>query len=107
MQEAYSHEVSSAGFWPGSDAFPQPCFYSYCYPTPEAFAKQPVAPSQAFYSSDMGEYFLPYQEVANADNPEEMLLQFLQTTYEAAANALQWQRSDLEFDGGMLHKPRR
>ena len=99
MQEAYSHEVSSAGFWPGSEAFPQACFYSYCYPTPENFGKEPVMPEEAFYSNDMGEFFLPYKVVAESPNPAETLLQFLQTTYEAAAKTLSWNRTALEFDG--------
>ncbi len=90
MQEAYSHEVSSAGFWPGSKSFPQPAFYAYCYPTPEAFAKQPVLPKEAFYSNEMGEFFLMYSAVQEAENPAEMLLQFLQTTYDAAAVAGDW-----------------
>jgi len=90
MQEAYSHEVSSCGFWPGSDAFPTPVFYSYCYPVPTDFGKHPVKPEEAFFSEEMGEFFLPYQVVQQSENPEEMLLKFLRTTYLAAAVAGKW-----------------
>jgi len=98
MQEAYSHEVSSAGFWAGSDAFPQPAFYSYCYPTPAAFGDQSVKPAEAFYSREMGEFFLPYEAVRSSSNPEETLMQFLQSTYEAAAETGNWNRKALEFN---------
>ncbi|MDP5170290.1 MAG: DUF5996 family protein [Bacteroidia bacterium] len=96
MQEAYSHEVSSAGFWPGSDQFPEPAFYAYCYPTPEAFAQQTVSPKEAFYSPEMGEFFLRYADVVASEDPEGMLMQFLQSTYEAAANTGHWDRKSLE-----------
>jgi hypothetical protein len=98
MQEAYSHEVSSCGFWAGSKAFPYPVFYAYCYPTPEAFAKESVQPAAAFYSSEMGEFFLKYEDVINVDNPEQYLMEFLQTTYEAAARTGNWDRAALEMD---------
>ncbi|MBT8195869.1 MAG: hypothetical protein HKO56_08355 [Bacteroidia bacterium] len=98
MQEAYSHEVSSAGFWPGSEQSPQPVFYSYSYPTPADFGKQIVQPSEAFYSEEMGEFFLPYDAVASSNNPNETLMSFLQSTYEAAANTGNWDRKALEFD---------
>ena len=90
MQEAYSHEVSSAGFWPGGDDFPQPVFYSYCYPTPESFGKQSVQPEAAFYSDEMGEFFLSYSEVQSSDDPEATLMRFLETTYKAAAVTGNW-----------------
>ncbi len=96
MQEAYSQEVSSAGFWPGSKDFPTPVFYSYCYPTPEAFGKQQVQPAEAFYSDEMGEFFLPYAVVQQAENPEQVLMDFLETTYEAAADTGNWDRTFLE-----------
>ena len=99
MQEAYSQEVSSAGFWLGSKDFPTPVFYSYVYPTPEDFAKQHVLPPEAFYSEEMGEYFLKYEDVKHAENPEKMLHDFLQTTYEAAANTGGWDREKLEKAG--------
>lgn len=90
MQEAYSQEVSSAGFWPGSKDFPQLVFYSYVYPTLEQFSKQKVLPEQAYYSPEMGEYFLNYADVQQAENPEKMLYDFLTTTYNAAANTAHW-----------------
>lgn len=97
MQEAYSHEVSSCGFWPGSEQSPVPVFYAYCYPTPEAFSQQAVEPSQAFYSKEMGEFFLPYEAVQQAGDPEASLLQFLRTTYTAAARTGDWDKN-LECD---------
>jgi hypothetical protein len=98
MQEAYSHEVSSSGFWPGSDDSPMPVFYSYCYPAPAAFGKQKVAPAEAFYSGEMGEFLLPYDTVRQAAAPEAMLLQFLETTYKAAALTANWDCAALECD---------
>ncbi len=97
MQEAYSQEVSSAGFWPGSKDFPSPAFYSYSYPGHPAFGDQHVLPKEAFYSAEMGEFFLKYEDVQKAEDPEGMLLAFLRTTYEAAANTLEWNRKDLEI----------
>lgn len=96
MQEAYSKEVSSAGFWPGSKDFPFPAFYAYAYPSDPEFGNQKVEPKEAFYSEDMGEFFLKYEDVQKASNPEEMLYAFLQTTYEAAANTSKWDRESLE-----------
>ncbi len=104
MQEAYSHEVSSAGFWPGSEAFPHAAFYSYCYPTPAAFSEQAVEPATAFYSKEMGEFFLLYDEVINADDPQETLMKFLTSTYEAAANTANWNRTILECDLSSFEK---
>lgn len=98
MQEAYSHEVSSCGFWPGNDQSPHPAFYSYCYPTPADFGKQAVKPEQAFFSEEMGEFFLPYEVVSSATDPKAVLLGFLQSTYEAAAITGDWDRKALEFD---------
>jgi len=98
MQEAYSHEVSSCGFWPGSDAFPNAAFYAYCYPTPAAFAEQPVEPQEAFYSKEMGEFFLLYDVVRKASNPEKILMQFLNSTYKASAVTGNWNRDLLECD---------
>jgi hypothetical protein len=96
MQEAYSHEVSSAGFWPGSKESPNPVFYSYVYPTPDSFAKQKVLPQQAYYSPEMGEFFLNYSDVQRSDNPEKMLYDFLSSTYLAAAKSSNWDRGLLE-----------
>jgi hypothetical protein len=97
-REAYSHEVSSCGFWPGGGPLPYPVFYSYAYPAPEGFKDAPVKPSGAFYSTDLGEFILPYDEVRKAGQPSEMLLDFLQSTYEAAANLAKWDRRALERD---------
>jgi hypothetical protein len=96
MQEAYSQEVSSAGFWPGSKDFPIPIFYSYAYPAAEDFAKQKVLPEQAFYSQEMGEFILNYDDVRNSESPEKTLYDFLQSTYEAAASTSHWDRNKLE-----------
>ncbi len=96
MQEAYSQEVSSAGFWPGSKDSPTPVFYAYAYPSDATFGEQKVAPSQAFYSAEMGEFFLKYEDVQKSDDPEKMLFDFLQTTYEAAVNISTWDRTKLE-----------
>ena len=96
MQEAYSKEVSSAGFWPGSKDFPSAIFYSYAYPAEPLFSEQKILPNEAFYSADMGEFILKYDDVQRSDNPEGMLLDFLQSTYEAAANTSKWDREELE-----------
>ena len=96
MQEAYSQEVSSAGFWPGSKDSPMPVFYAYAYPSGPKFGEQKVLPKEAFYSSEMGEFFLKYEDVRNAENPENTLFEFLQTTYEAAINTADWDRTKLE-----------
>jgi hypothetical protein len=95
-REAYSHEVSSAGFWPGGGGVEYPSFYSYAYPAPDGFAKAPVSPAGAFYSDALGEFLLPYDEVRRATSPDDALLEFLQTTYEAAADLAGWNRSALE-----------
>ncbi len=96
MQEAYSKEVSSAGFWPGSKDAPNPVFYSYVYPTPAAFSEQKVLPEAAYFSPEMGEYFLDYATVQQSEDPARMLMDFLTSTYEAAANAANWDRKGLE-----------
>jgi hypothetical protein len=96
MQEAYSQEVSSAGFWPGSKDSPIPVFYAYAYPSDSKFGEQKVAPSEAFYSPEMGEFFLKYEDVQKSDKPEKMLFDFLQSTYEAAVNISNWNRTKLE-----------
>jgi hypothetical protein len=90
MQEAYSHEVSSAGFWPGNDVYPFPAFYSYCYPSRPLYGTQPVEPKQAFYHPEMGEFLLNYEAVQQAEFPEGTLLKFLRSTYEAAARTGDW-----------------
>jgi hypothetical protein len=94
--EAYSHEVSSAGFWPGSPQAPEAVFYSYAYPEPPGYADAPVGPAGAFYHREMGEFFLPYQAMRAAPDPDAALLEFLQSSYEAAANLARWDRAALE-----------
>ena len=95
-REAYSHEVSSCGFWPGGGPIPYPAFYSYAYPEPAGFAAAPVKPEEAFYSNDLREFILPYDAVRQAPSPNAVLLDFLQTTYEAAAGLANWDRASLE-----------
>jgi hypothetical protein len=98
MEEAYSHEVSSAGFWPGSGlgGKEEPAFYAYAYPKPEGFEQHPVQPGAAFFHQQLGEFILPYDAMRTADDPDEALLAFLQTTYEAAAVLAEWNRPALE-----------
>jgi hypothetical protein len=94
--EAYSHEVSSAGFWPGSGAIDYPAFYAYAYPEPAGFRTAQVRPSAAFFSEALGEFILPYDAMRTAADPDQALLEFLQSTYDAAANAAKWDRDALE-----------
>jgi len=96
MQEGYSHQLSSCGFWPGGSA--EGTFYSYAYPEPEGFADYPVQPEQAVYSRELGEFVLPYEAVRTSENPDQVLLQFLQSTYAAAADLGKWDRAALEVD---------
>ena len=96
VREAYSHEVSSAGWWPGGGAVEEPAFYAYAYPEPEGFKTYPVGPEDAFYSTEMSEWVLPYEAVRQAVDPDRLLLDFLQTSYEAAAERAGWDRQALE-----------
>ncbi|MEM8937428.1 MAG: DUF5996 family protein [Pseudomonadota bacterium] len=105
-REAYSHEVSSAGFWPGGGGVDYPAFYAYAYPTPEGFKKAPVDPPEAFYFDPLGEFVLPYDAVRNSETPAQTLLRFLQTTYDAAARLGRWDRAALEGDFGKPLTPR-
>jgi hypothetical protein len=105
-REAYSHEVSSAGFWPGSDAFPEAAFYSYAYPAPPGFRDAPT-PAGARFDPTLGEFVLPYAAVRQASDPDALLLDFLDATYAAAANAADWDRPNLECVQGVPRKPRR
>jgi len=98
--EAYSHEESSAGLWPGSGAIDYPAFYSYAYPEPPGFRTAKVGPNAAFFSEALGEFILPYDAVRNAAEPDRTLLEFLQSTYEAAADAAKWDRDALECPPG-------
>jgi hypothetical protein len=95
-REAYSHEVSSCGFWAGGTPFPYPVFYAYAYPTPAGFAEAKVRPEAAVYNKDMGEFLLLYDVVRQSDSPDATLLDFLQSTYEAAATLANWDRASLE-----------
>jgi hypothetical protein len=95
-QEAYSEEVSSCGFWPGGGPIPYAAFYSYAYPEPPNFAAASVQPSGAFYSNDLREFILPYDIVRESESPDDTLLQFLQSTYAAAADLAKWDRGFLE-----------
>lgn len=96
MVEAYSHEVSSCGFWPGGGPVNEPVFYSYSYPEPPGFNEYPIQPKEAFYHTGMKEFLLPYNVVRTANSPDEVLLAFLQSTYEAAATCANWDRNALE-----------
>jgi uncharacterized protein DUF5996 len=96
MQEAYSHEVISAGWWPGSGEVKEAAFYCYAAPTPSGFAEQKVRPGKAFYHSKLGEYLLMYDDVRLARSPSAALLDFLQSTYEAGATTGRWDRKTLE-----------
>jgi Family of unknown function (DUF5996) len=96
-REAYSHEVSSCGFWAGTPPVDYPAFYSYAYPEPKGFANAAVRPDGAFYSQDFREFVLPYDVVREADSPDAVLLEFLQSTYDAAATLGQWDRAALEW----------
>jgi len=105
-REAYSHEVSSAGFWPGSDAFPQAAFYSYAYPEPAGFRDRPVTPG-AHFDAMLHEFILPYDSVRAAANPDALLLDFLVSTYTAAADTGGWDRAALECPIGVPGQVRR
>jgi hypothetical protein len=94
QQMAYSHEVSSCGYWPGGPG--EGSFYAYAYPTPDGFAAWPVTPSAAFFDETVGEFVLPYSAVRTADDPDAELLAFFQSTYEAAAELATWDRQTLE-----------
>jgi hypothetical protein len=106
MREAYSHEVSSAGFWPGGGGIDHAAFYSYAYPVPEGFSTAPVRPETAVFSETLGEFILPYDAVRAAPDPDAALLAFLQSTYEAAAEAGDWNRAALECPSGFPGVPR-
>ena len=104
-REAYSHEVSSAGFWPGNDAFPQPAFYSYAYPEPSGFRDRTITRG-AHFDGALGEFILPYDTVRRAADPDALLLDFLSTTYAAAAETSGWDRAALECPVGVAGEVR-
>jgi hypothetical protein len=95
-REAYSHEVSSCGFWFGGGAI-EALFYAYAYPAPEGFKDYPIQPSAAFYSAEMQEFILPYEALRQTDDPDASVLEFLQSTYEAAANLGHWDDAALDY----------
>jgi hypothetical protein len=101
-RDAYSHEVSSAGFWPGGALAPYPLFYSYAYPEPPGFAGAAVQPASARYNTGLHEFILPYDDVRRSDDPEQTLLAFLQSTYAAAADLGAWDRRSLEVPAETL-----
>ena len=106
-QEAYSHEESSAGFWPGGGGpVDYAAFYSYAYPAPDGFASAKVNPAQAFFSKELGEFLLPYDAVRTARDPDAALMEFLQSTYGAAADLAKWDRKALECELGRPRKVR-
>jgi hypothetical protein len=96
MQEAYSHEVSSCGFWPGNGGYGKAAFYSYAAPEPAGFADATVRPGGAAYDQELGQFILPYDTVREAASPDDCLLEFLQSTYAAAADLAHWDRTALE-----------
>jgi len=95
MEEAYSHELSSAGFWPGA-GLGEAAFYAYAYPVPDGFSEYSIRPEAAYYNKELGEFILPYEAVRGAESPDIVLLDFLQSTYEAAADLAVWDRNKLE-----------
>jgi hypothetical protein len=105
-QEAYSHEVSSAGFWPGGGVIHFPAFYSYAYPAPSGFADARPRPEGAYYDQTLREFLLPYDVVRRSRTPESTLLTFLESTYRAAADLGGWARKDLECSLGEPRRPR-
>jgi len=99
-REAYSHEVSSCGFWPGGPGMPKPVFYAYAYPQPAGYGDWKIRPSGAFYSGEFGEFLLPYDDVRQAASPDATLLEFLQSSYDGAATLARWDRASLERAAG-------
>jgi hypothetical protein len=102
-REAYSQEVSSLGFWPGNAAAPTPLFYSYAYPEPPGFAQAKIRPDAAFYEAKLREFILPYDAVRSAEKPDEVLLEFAQSAYDAASKLGKWDRDALEEKKPVLH----
>jgi len=102
MQEAYSHEVCSFGFWPGSVSYPTPVFYAYTYPNHPEFRNESILPNDAFWNEEMGEFMLKYKDVQNSENPSKKILSFLQSTYDAACKVSNWDRENLDCDFSYL-----
>ena len=93
-REAYSHEVSSLGFWPGNEMMPEPIFYSYAYPAPDGFAEATVRPSFASFNAQLKEFVLPYDQMRQTESPDAALLEFAHSTYDAASTLASWDRAD-------------
>ena len=106
MQEAYSHELSSAGFWPGGGGIDFAAFYSYAYPQPAGFRDSPIEPNEAYFGATLGEFLLPYEAVRTSKDPDATLMAFLQSTYRAAATCGDWNRAALECPIGRTGVPR-
>lgn len=106
VREAYSHEVTSCGFWPGNRENPDPIFYAYAYPTPEGFPEASVRPEAAFWLEALGEFALPYEAVRTAPSPDDALLDFFESTHAAAAELAGWDREALERDRDFRPVPR-
>lgn len=106
-REAYSHEVSSAGFWPGGSGVDEAMFYSYAYPAPAGFSERVVEPAAARFDRKLGEFVLPYEAVRTSADPEGDLMRFLQSTYVAAADLAGWERGALECEFGIARVPRK
>jgi hypothetical protein len=96
QREAYSHEVASCGWWPGNRAFPQPAFYAYSVPVPAGLDAEPVRPAAAHWDRQLGEFILKYEDARTAPSPEQDILDFCQSAYEAGAKLAQWDRASLE-----------
>jgi hypothetical protein len=105
-REAYSHEVSSAGFWPGGNGVDSPAFYSYAYPKPEGFEAAQPSPAAAYFDEKLGEFLLPYDAVRRSSDPETTLMDFLESTYRIAADLGGWDRAALECSVGVPRHPR-
>jgi hypothetical protein len=99
MAEAYSHEVSSCGFWPGNGGYGRAAFYVYAYPEPAGYGDTHLSTSEAFYDKGLGQFILPYDAVSQSDNPDKLLFDFFQETYAAAAELAKWDRNKLERAG--------
>jgi hypothetical protein len=105
-REAYSHEVSSLGFWPGNEMMPEPIFYSYAYPQPEGFPEAKVLPAAASFNAQLKEFVLPYEAVRQSGSPDQALLDFARSTYDAASTLAKWDRDALVEIKPDLHSPR-
>jgi hypothetical protein len=98
MQECYSHELFSVGFWLGNDIYPKPTFYAYCYPNLPDFKSETIGPAEASWNNELGEFLLNYEVVQNSADQSDCIQRFLQTTYEAAAKVANWDRESLDCD---------